>query len=207
MTTLVAAGLGVTYVRSPSSQVADRSHVALAPPDTMPPPVPQAGARDSLIALVAAPPGLLDRFETRETDYESKALAVFGHERRYFLVGLPGGGRAWIHERETGAAHPIEQLLINRLNYLTPSWDMTVRESPGRNIPPRSVELGSSTQTAEIPARVLQFTRQPDGTWMQVEVYRTSPCGGGTPRVVATGWIPLYGADASPTVWFHSRGC
>lgn len=198
---------GGAYVRSSAWHQMDPPIAAPAnPADTLPPPLPQPGARDSLMALVAAPPELLERFETRETDYESRALAVYGRERDYYLVGTPDGGRAWLRERETGAAHPIEQLLINRLNYLTPSWDLHVRDSAGTHMPPRKVAVPKA-EDGEYPAKVLEFASRPDGMWIHVEIFNESPCDGGTPKLVGTGWIPLYGVDAKPTVWFYSRGC
>jgi hypothetical protein len=201
---LVAGG---AYVRSSAwHQLDPQLSSGPDPADTLPPLLPPVGTRDSLIALVAAPAALLERFETKETDYESKAIAVYGRVRDYYLVGTAAGGRAWLRERETGAAHPIEQLLINRLNYLTPSWDMSVRDSAGAHHPSRAVSIPRD-HDGEYPGKVLEFARRPDGVWIHVEVFSESPCEGGTPKTVTTGWIPLYGPDAKPTVWFYSRGC
>ena len=207
---LAAAGLaagGFAYLRF-QSEGTDRSLVRFeAPePDTVPPPLPPPGTRDSLIALVAAPEDVMVRYETRETDYESKAIAVYGRRGQFYLAGLPDGGRAWLRERDAGAAHPIEQLLINRLTYLTPSWDMRVRDEAAATAPSRAVMI-PRTQEAEYPARVLEFVHRPDGLWINVEIFNASPCDGDTPKTVTTGWVPLYAADAKTTVWFHSRGC
>jgi hypothetical protein len=174
--------------------------------DTTPPPLPPPGSRDSLIAIVGAPDAMLARYETKETDYESKGVAVYGRAGNYYLVGLPTGGREWVRERDLGAAHPIEQLLINRLNYLTSSWDMRVRDEANASAPTRVVMI-PRTQEAEYPARVLEFVNRPDGLWINVEIFNTSPCEGDTPKTLTTGWVPLYGVDAKPTVWFYSRGC
>lgn len=187
-------------------QSGEKSVATVEAPDTLPPPLPPAGTRDSLIALVAAPDDILAKYETRESDYEQKALAVYGRKGNYYLVGLPEGGRAWVRERDTGAAHPIEQLLMNRLNYLTSSWDLRIRDEAGAAAITRPVAV-QRDEHGENAAKVLEFVHRPDGLWIKVDVLNTTGCDGDTPKVVASGWIPLWGADAKPTVWFFSRGC
>jgi hypothetical protein len=200
---------GAVYLRFNAWHVVDKSVASFPAPvqlDTLPPTLPPPGTRDSLIALVAAPPELLARYETRETDYEQKALAVFGRHGAFYLVHANDGSVAWVRERDTGAAHPIEQLLINRLNYLTTSWDMRIRDDASMRAASRAVPI-ARTPDGEYPAKVLEFAHRADGVWLHIEVLSASPCDGRTPSVVTTGWIPLWGSDAKPTTWFHARGC
>jgi hypothetical protein len=111
--------------------------------------------------------------------------------------------RGWLHSADVGAFRPVDSLVVNRLNYLTPSWDLHIRDQPSQQAERTAVGV---ERAREIPAKVLETVMRPDGAWLRVEVLDKSPCEG-TPTVVATGWIPVWGQDARPTAWFYSRGC
>jgi hypothetical protein len=171
---------------------------------TIPPPVPAHGAPDSLIALIAAPADSLPSYETKEYDYEESAITVYGSYQEWYLVGRPDGGRAWIRSQALGRFMPLEQLVPNRLNYLTESWDGQLRGEPGIAVPATAAPVVRSRET---PANVLEATHDGTTLWFRVEVFDASPCEGGTPRVIASGWIPAWGTDHGVTAWFYSRGC
>jgi hypothetical protein len=168
-----------------------------------PPALPPRGTRDSLIGLVEAAESMLPHFETRETGYEVKAIAVYGRSGAYYLAGMADSTRGWLHSADVGAFRPVDSLVVNRLNYLTPSWDLHIRDQPSQQAERTAVGV---ERAREIPAKVLETVMRPDGAWLRVEVLDKSPCEG-TPTVVATGWIPVWGQDARPTAWFYSRGC
>jgi hypothetical protein len=175
-------------------------------PDVMPP-LPAPGARDSLLGLVTVPPDSLARFETREHAYEEKSVTVYGQQGNWFLVGTKAGGRAWLHTLATGRFLRLEELVVNRLNWLTEAWDTRLRDTPDANAPALEADVPRAGGQ-EVPANVLE-SRYAGGTlWFRVEVQRDSPCeAGGSPPVIATGWIPAWGRDGKPTAWFYSRGC
>jgi hypothetical protein len=182
------------------------------PPLPPEPELPAPGTPDSLLGLITMAAESLPRFETRESQYEVPAVTVYGRRRDWFLVGLKGGGRAWVHSQAVGRYHAIENLVQNRLNYLTESWDGMVRASPSAAaavnpvaVPGRISEGGVRR---DVPANVVEATTNADGVWLKVEVLNHGPCESGEPpKVIATGWIPTWSADGRPTAWFYSRGC
>jgi hypothetical protein len=217
LATVSAWGLrarGPEHVRQSESPVAENPPSAAEdlPPLPPPPPLPAPGTADSLMGLAVVPVESLPRFETRESQYEAPAVTVYGRRRDWFLVGLRGGGRDWLHSRSITRYHAIENLLQNRLNYLTESWDGRIRNSPDAAAPARTVAVPAAmTQGGarrDVPANVVEASANESGVWLKVEVLDRSPCeGGDPPRVIATGWIPVWSRDGRPTAWFHSRGC
>ncbi|HEX9895121.1 MAG TPA: hypothetical protein VGA78_14415 [Gemmatimonadales bacterium] len=204
--------IGVLAVRSAgrrgAQELANQPDAPVLGADGKPiaPPLPAPGTLDSLQGLVVMPPESLPRFETREHGYEEESVVVYRRQGDWYLVGLRDGGRAWVSEHGLGAFYPLNQLVVNRLNWLTESWDTRLRQVPDLTAPAVEVDVPRARRQ-ETPATVLE-ARPAGGTlWFRVEVLDTSPCEGGTPRVVATGWIPAWGSDGKPTAWFYSRGC
>jgi hypothetical protein len=211
--TLVGIACAVAVWRGAERRAEMRASVtdAVQPPgaadDIVPPPLPAVGAVDTLIGLVTVPPESLPRFEVRESDYEVKAVTVYGQRGDWFLVGVSDGGRSWIHARAAGVFVRAESLVVNGLTYLTPAWDHRVRETADPGSPGREVVLPRDFG-AEIPARVLRAIRSGDVVSLQVEVFDRSPCAAPEdPGVIATGWIPMWSPNGKPTTWFYSRGC
>jgi HAMP domain-containing protein len=184
----------------------DTSAAAAGEPQT-PPPLPPAGLLDSLQGLVTVPPESLPRFEVEEHAYEEEAVKVYGHRGNWYLVGLREGGRAWLDTRATGRFLPLEELLTNRLNYLTAAWDARVRPEPDLSSPTTEVRVARAVEP-EVPADVLESRRIGGTLWLRVEVHAESPCERGEkPPVIATGWIPAWAPDGRPTAWYYARGC
>lgn len=155
---------------------------------------------------MTVPPESLSRFETREHAYEEESVTVYGQQGTWYLVGLREGGRAWMDLGAAGRYFPLEELVMNRLNWLTDAWDTRLREAPDLKAP--AVEAPVPREAGrEVPAKVLEARRDGDMLWFKVEVLEQSPCEGGTPPVVASGWIPAWDQDGKPTAWFYSRGC
>jgi hypothetical protein len=209
---LAAIAVGFTIWRG-VAQRADRdeavrkTNIVLSPDARpMPPTLPANGTPDSLLGLLVLPPDSLPRYETREVEYEVAAVSVYGQAGDYYLVGLRDGGREWLPARSAGAYYPMEQVILNRLNYLTEAWDRQVRDTPDLAAQARQVTLPPQPDP-EIPAKVLEARLAGGTLWVHVEVHNQSPCEGETPKVVTTGWVPAWGAKRAPTVWFFSRGC
>jgi hypothetical protein len=181
--------------------------VEAEPGNASAPPLPPTGEPDSLIGLVAAPPESLPQYETLEHGYEESAVAVYGIRGPWYLAGRPGGGRSWLDARITGRYLPLEELLVDRLNYLTAAWDSAVREAPDFSAPAQRVALPPGLGE-EIPADVLESRRSGGTLWLRVSVQGASPCESGeAPRLLTTGWIPAWGVGRKPAAWFFSRGC
>jgi hypothetical protein len=212
-TAAVAALASFVAVQFSNSGTAGRQVVRFEEPGSVPlpssstePTLPPAGTRDSLIALAIARPEILAAHETREIDYEQPAITIYGESQGFYLVAPVSGGRAWVRASELGAIHRVEQLVQNRLNYLTGAWDGHVRATPDRAASAIPVAI-ERTERAEYPANVLNAHAGSDGIWLRVQILDASPCDGGEPRVIASGWIPMWGADGRPAAWFYSRGC
>ncbi len=175
------------------------------------PPAIVVGAPDSLIGLVTAHESLLDSLETREYGYEERALAVYARRDAWFLVGTRDSARTWIRAAAVDSFMPLDSLLHDRLAYLTDAWDGALRVAPAFNAArvPVSMSLRAPAPDADqTPARVLRTRRMDDAAWWaEVEVMNTSGCDDDTPRVLASGWVPLWGTNRAPTVWYFSRGC
>jgi hypothetical protein len=209
VTSAVAAILIVTWTAVATQREREAAAIAALPARdakgvTIPPPLPANGAADSLLALVTAPADSLPYYETKEYDYEEPAITVYGSYHEWYLVGRPDGRRAWIRAEAVGRFMHLEQLVPNRLNYLTQAWDGQLREEPGLAVLAAAVPIARGRET---PANVLKARHDGTTLWFHVQVLDVSPCEGGTPRVVATGWIPAWGTDHEVTAWFYSRGC
>jgi hypothetical protein len=204
--------LGVALVRGVSRNLEQRGPNADGVPqmdaqgNPVPPPLPATGVRDSLIGLVTVPVESLPRFEKKGVDYETLAVAVYGSRPNWYLVGVEGGGRAWMHKRVAGRFYPLDEVVVDRLNYMTPSWDARVRENINPDSPSRS--LAVTRYDGEVPGKVLEVGTAGGALSFKVEIYEKSPCETtGPPTVIGTGWVRAWAADGQPNVWFYSRGC
>jgi hypothetical protein len=100
----------------------------------------------------------------------------------------------------------LGELVVNRLNWLTDAWDTKVHAEPSLSATATAVPVRAGGRR-EYPANVLE-QRGADGTlWLRVEVLDASPCEGGTPKAIGSGWIRAWGAGGRPAAWFHARGC
>jgi hypothetical protein len=175
------------------------------------PPVVDVSAPDSLIGLVTAADSLLDALETREYGYEERALTVYAMHTGWYLVSTRDSTRTWLRAAAVDSFMPLDSLLHDRLSYLTDAWDGVLRVAPSMNaarVITASPLRASGTDSDQTPARVLRTRRMNESTWWaEVEVMNTSGCDAETPRVLATGWVPLWGTNRAPTVWYFSRGC
>jgi hypothetical protein len=184
------------------------SAAATAPAgDTIPPPLPAAGTPDPLVGLHTVPEDLLARYETREYEYESKAVAVFGVQGNWYLVHAVDGGRAWLPAGTPGRFIPVDELVVNGLNFLTEAWDGEVLDAPAIDAAVQEVTTGSRRNGTDVPANVVEARRAAGTLWFRVEVLDRSPCTADTTRVLASGWIRAWGPGGQPAAWFYSRGC
>lgn len=142
----------------------------------------------------------------RESGYEVDAAEVFARVDGWHKVRLSSGKFGWLAPESAGSYWPLEELLPNRLNYLTANWDRYVWPNIGAGIPIR-VPYAAKARPREQPAKITGAQRIADSLWLQVEVLAESPCSGNPETIVAGGWIPAYGRHGEPVAWFYSRGC
>ena len=141
---------------------------------------------------------------TREFEYEAPAVVVLERRRNWFRVRLSDGS-AWLKASSQDEFFTLEQLLRDRLGYLTEEWDQRLASAPAAPLHKVTVE---ATAAGPREVRVVEFRRAGDELWVHVEVLRESGCvSQGEPVVVARGWVRALAASGEPAVWFHARGC
>jgi hypothetical protein len=119
-------------------------------------------------------------------------------------VRLSDGRYGWLAAEHGGSWFAFDDLPVNRLSYLTAAWPGFLWPAPGAGLPLR---VPRPTDGREVPVNTVRSTRIGGSLWFYVERLSASPCDGGEPRVVASGWLPAHGPDGAPAVWFYSRGC
>ena len=142
------------------------------------------------------------RLPTREHAYEAPAAIVLERRGHWYRVQLADGS-AWLRASARDEYVPIDDLLVDRLTYLTDDSDGRLQAEPAAiaDALPLRVPTGR-------PVRVQEFRRVDDELWIRVSVMTHSICEStDVPKVAAEGWVRAYSAKGQPTVWFHSRGC
>jgi len=151
----------------------------------------------------------IDRYEgvvSREVGYEVGAAVVLARQDGWSRVHLADGTPGWIAAEEAGTWFPYAELPVRRLAYLTGSWSGHVWPDPGAGNPARSARAGDPR--GEVPVTVEESRMVGGLPWFRVAILSTTPCGGPEEAVPElSGWVPAYGADGEPTVWYWSRGC
>ena len=142
-----------------------------------------------------------DPLPTKEYGYEEPGAVVLARRGGWFLIRLETGS-AWVQSSPRDTFHPLEQLLLDGLTYLTESWDGRVAptaRAPGR---PARVEAGSSQPSV----RVIRSQQLRGEWWFDLEVI-TSPCEDPDVTVLDRGWVAAHTMSGESAIWFYSRGC
>jgi hypothetical protein len=143
-----------------------------------------------------------DLLPTKEYGYEEPGAIVLARRGGSFQIRLATGS-AWVRSSPRDSFHPLEQLLLDGLTYLTEAWDGRLTPSAGAPGRPARVEARSSQPSV----RVVRSQQLRGELWFNLEVI-TSPCGE-DPNVTTLdrGWVPAHTTSGEPVIWFYSRGC
>jgi hypothetical protein len=163
----------------------------------------EAGGCEGLkVSVHEAGSGRVSELPAREHDYEAPAAIVLARQGRWFQVRLAEGA-AWLEASARSEYLPLEELLTDRLTYLTRGWDGTLAAAPG------AAARGAARETARGGnVRVVGFRRSADRLWVEIEVLSHSICESlEEPTVTDRGWVPAHAPSGEPTIWFFSRGC
>lgn len=147
-----------------------------------------------------------DDLASREVDYEVAAAVVLARVDGWSRVRLADGRAGWVAPGDAGTWFPYAELPVNRLAYLNGHWSGFVWPDPGAGLPARSGRKDPAGRE-EYTVDVHESTLVGGLPWFRVSLLAEDPCEGGSDRAELTGWVPAYGADGEPTVWFWSRGC
>ena len=144
---------------------------------------------------------------TREVAYELDGAVVYEQRDNWLRLSLADGRTGWLDSPVSASFHPLEELLVNRLSYLTPAWDGRLWPQPGAGHPFRPSIPDHIRE--EPPIRVVETTRVAGSLWLNVQVYGANLCSAaeGETRPIAGGWIPAWNADGEVTSWYWARGC
>ena len=142
-----------------------------------------------------------DPLPTKEYAYEESGAIVLARQGGWFLIRLATGS-AWVRGSARDTFHPLEQLLLDGLTYLTESWDGRLAPSAGAQGRPAPVEAKSSQPSV----RVIRSQQLRGELWFDLEVI-TSPCEDPNVKALDRGWVPAHTTSGEPVVWFYSRGC
>ncbi|MEN3974702.1 hypothetical protein [Emcibacter sp. SYSU 3D8] len=152
--------------------------------------------------------------EYREYTYEGAAAVVYEARPPWYRIGvraaLPGSLKhGWIKVDAAGDFMPVDDLLTRSMTFLNREWDGRLWSEPEAGARPATSTLrqGAAAEDDEFIVDVQETRRVGDGLWLRVQTFDQSPCEGGTPKVVDTGWVPAYSANGKLTAWFYSRGC
>lgn len=143
--------------------------------------------------------------ESREVGYEVLAAMVFQRGEGWSKVRLTTGEPGWVPPESAGTWFPYAELPVRRLAYLTGAWSGHVWPDAGAGIPRRSAQR--STEFDQVSVEVHEVRLLGGVPWFRVDVLAESPCEGGQRRTTLSGWVPGYGTEGDPTVWYYSRGC
>src|SRR4029434_8125311 len=111
-------------------------------------------------------------------------------------------GSAWVRSSSRDSFHPLEQLLLDGLTYLTEAWGGRLPPSAGTPGRLARVEARSSQPTV----RVIRPQQLRGELWFDLEVI-TSPCEDPNVKTLDRGWVPAHMMSGEPVIWFYSRGC
>jgi hypothetical protein len=143
-----------------------------------------------------------DALPTKEYGYEEPGAIVLARRGGWFQIRLATGS-AWVRSSPRDSFHPLEQLLLDGLTYLTEAWDGRLAVSAGAPGRPARVEARSSQSSV----RVIRSQQLRGELWFDLEVI-TSPCGEDpNVKVLDRGWVPAHTTSGEPVIWFYSRGC
>jgi hypothetical protein len=137
---------------------------------------------------------------TREYAYEESDPIVLAREGDWFRIRTCAGAR-WVHAPEKERFYSYETLVRDGMSFFTPSWNGRFYATPG------GMALETPTLDWDAAASVVRFSRVGGELWAYV-LAGHEHCNPDAPQSpTIEGWVRAYGAERTPALWFHSRGC
>ena len=151
----------------------------------------------------------LDELDSFEWSYEAPAAAVYGYhydgKQSWYQVRLEVTGQSgWVVASKQLQFHPLSELLLHSLAYLTGSWDKQVFSDLADPATARVLDVSGD----QIPMEVASTAMFEGQLWILVVVLQQSQCSSSAaPAVLASGWLPVHSAEGEVNAWYYSRGC
>ena len=151
----------------------------------------------------------LDDLDSFEWSYEAPAAGVYGYrydgKQSWYQVRLEATGQSgWIVASKQLQFHPLSELLLHSLAYLTGSWDKRVFSDL---VDPATAKL-LDVSGDQIPIEVAVTAMFEDQLWVLVVVLQQSQCSSAAPpAVIDAGWLPVHSPEGEVNAWYYSRGC
>ena len=151
----------------------------------------------------------LDDLDGFEWSYEASAAAVYGYhydgKRSWYQVRLTTTGQSgWVIAEKQLPFHPLSELLLHSLAYLTGSWDKQIFGDPADPATAKRLDVSGD----QIPIEVASTAMVDGQLWLLVVVLQQSQCSSSAaPAVLDSGWVPVHSAAGAVNGWFYSRGC
>lgn len=173
--------------------------------NALPPPVEVQVTPDPAAALQAEIASITD-LPTREYGYERPGAMVLEQRAGWYRLAL-NEGSGWVASDQAGPYHPLEEMLVDSLSYLTSVWDGAMAAAPAAPIlrwlhPAWRRHMGGEVM---VDVRETQWVNAE--LWLRLDVLWPAPCSGEDSTIIHSGWVPAYAESGSVNVWFNSRGC
>lgn len=149
---------------------------------------------------------VVEPLPTDEYGYEEAGAVVLARRGDRFKIALQNGA-AWVEPMAGAEFHPLEDLILERLSFLTDAWNGMVCGDPGDSGSCR--EIGPWVDDS-LNVTVLGHRETGERLWFEIEVppRDRDSCGQPAPDVSPVrGWISAHHDNGEPAIWFYSRGC
>ncbi|MDH3231420.1 MAG: hypothetical protein OEN55_16640 [Alphaproteobacteria bacterium] len=153
---------------------------------------------------LAGADGVVQPLPADEYGYEEAGAVVLARRGDRFKIALQNGA-AWVEPLAGAEFHPLEDLIVGRLSFLTGAWDGKICADPGDSGSCR--EIGPWVDD-ELNVTVLGHRETEGRLWFEIEAPTRDTCGEPVPDFSPVrGWISAHHDNGEPAIWFYSRGC
>lgn len=171
-----------------------------------PPPPVQVQVTPDPGGAVQAEIAALTDIPTREYGYERPGAMVLEQRPGWYRVALREGS-GWVASDKAGPYHPLEEMLVDSLSYLTSAWEGAMASAPAAPALRWLHPAWRRHMGGEIMVDVRETRWVNAELWLRLDVLWPAPCSGEDSAIIHSGWVPAYGESGSVNVWFNSRGC
>lgn len=168
-----------------------------------------------------------DELELLTKTSSDLAIAYDSSQGGWFLVRYRTGDNkialAWLGPPDAGEFKHLTDLYEHGLIYMTEAWDRRIYRRPAIGSESEIVKLAGGPEeiwrtpfgsesaiksvAEEHDADFVRFTNVDGDLWLLMVILGPGRCAGEHDKepVIAAGWVPIYGAQGKPNVWYHDE--